>query len=90
MHGFEGTPFVLELCREYLYWSSFFDQKHKKQFIQTPLYVMDIRVKSLTHLKEVEREFEGCEFIEGLVVQGFDLEGICVSNLNFMGYHQYL
>ena len=38
------------------------------------------------HLKEVGREFEGCEFVEGLVVQGFDPKGIFVSHLNFVGY----
>lgn len=46
----------------------------------------DIRVKILINLKEVAREFEGIEFIEGPALQGFDPEGIFVANLNFLGY----
>ena len=45
-----------------------------------------ILVKNIIHLKEMAREFEICEFIEGLAVQGFDPKGIFVAHLNFVGY----
>ena len=48
--------------------------------------MMNFRVKSLLHLREVVREFETCEFVEGLVLRRFDHEGILVAHLNFVGY----
>ena len=45
---------------------------------------MDVSVKNLMHLKEVAREFETCQFIEGHVVQGFDPKGIFMSHLNLL------
>lgn len=97
MYGFEGASFLLprfvtdcffisEFFRRYLYSSSFFKQKHKKQFIQIPISVGNACVKSLFHLREVTREFETCEFSEGPAIQGFDLEGIFMAHLNFIGY----
>ena len=69
-----------------MHWSSFFEHKHKNKFIQNSFSEANIQVSSFMHLKEVEREFETCEFSEGLVVQGFDLEGIFVAHLKFDGY----
>ena len=37
------------------------------------------------YLKEMAREFEICEFIEGPTIQGFDPKGIFVAHLNFVG-----
>ena len=39
----------------------------------------------MLHLKEVAREFEVCEFVEGPTIQGFDLEGNFVAHLNYVG-----
>ena len=38
------------------------------------------------HLREVEIEFDICEFVEGLVVQGFEPKHIFVAHLNFVSY----
>ena len=38
------------------------------------------------HLKEVPREFQICEFIEGPTIQGFDLGGTFMAHLNLVGY----
>ena len=46
----------------------------------------NVCVKRLLHLREVEREFETHGFVEGPLIQGFDLEGISVAHLNFVGY----
>lgn len=48
--------------------------------------MVDIRVKNITNLREVARDFEFCEFVEGPVVKVFDLESIFVSHLNFVCY----
>ena len=48
--------------------------------------MVDIDVNNIMHSKEVAREFETCEFIQGPAVQGFDPEGIFVAHLNFFGY----
>lgn len=44
------------------------------------------RVKNITHLIEVARDYEFCEFVEGSTMKGFDLEGIFVSHLNYVFY----
>lgn len=101
MYGFEGTPFLLprfftnklfvsELCRQYLYWSFFFEKKHKNQFLQIPFSVENVRIKSLLHLRKVEGEYKLCEFVEGPAIQGFDPKGIFVSHLNFFRLYQSL
>lgn len=83
LYGFEGTPFLLlkfvidqlfntNLCRQYLYCSSFFEQKHKRQFILISFLVANLHVKNITHLKEVGKDYELCEFIQGLEVRGFE------------------
>lgn len=46
----------------------------------------NICVKSIIHLREVVREYEICEFVEGPAGRGFDLEGIFKAHLNFVGY----
>lgn len=98
MYGFKGMPFLLprfvtnwifasEFCHRYLDWSSFFKQKHKKKFIQTPFFwVANVCVKILLHLREVEKEFETREFFKGFAVGGFDLAGIFMSHWNFVDY----
>ena len=48
--------------------------------------MVDIDVTNIMHLKEVAKEFETCEFIEGPVVQGFDPKGTFVAHLNFIVY----
>ena len=58
----------------------------KCQFIKIPFFIIDVHVKNVTHMKEVSKHFEFCEFVEALVVKGFDAEGICVDHLNFVGY----
>ena len=76
LYGFEGTLFllpkfdtdwlfVLDFCQPYLYWSSFLEQKYGWQFIQAPFSIGNVYVQSNMNLKEVSREFELCEFIEG-------------------------
>ena len=42
--------------------------------------------ENVTHLKEVAKYFEFCEFIESLAVKGFDPDGIFMAHLNFVGY----
>ena len=97
LYRFEGTPFLLprfvtnyiftsEVCQQYLYWCSFFEQKKKHQFMQTPFSVAKIRVNNIFHLKEVAREFDIFEFVKGPTIHGFDPEGNFVAHLNFVGY----
>lgn len=43
-------------------------------------------MKNVTHLREVARECEICDFVEGPRVRGFDPKGIFVAHLNFVGY----
>lgn len=45
----------------------------------------NIQVKSIVHLREVAKEYEICEFVEGPTLQGFDPEGISVAHLLFVG-----
>ena len=42
--------------------------------------------KNVTHLKEVSKNFEFCEFIEALAMKYFDHEGIFVAHLKSIGY----
>jgi hypothetical protein len=44
--------FLVEVCRQYKTWSSFFDKKRKCQFISLPFHVFDILIRGLTHLAE--------------------------------------
>ena len=46
----------------------------------------DTCVRNITHLREVARHYELCEFVQGPVVKGFDPEGIFIVDLNFVGY----
>lgn len=48
--------------------------------------IVDVHVKNVTHLKELAKEFEFCEFIEAFIVKGFEPEGIFVAHLNLVGY----
>ena len=32
------------------------------------------------------RDYVFCEFVQGLEIKGFDPKGICVAQLNFVGY----
>ena len=57
-----------------MFWSSFFEKKRKCQFIHIPFSVADVHVRNVTHLKEVAKEFEFCEFIEDLMMKFFNLE----------------
>ena len=47
---------------------------------------MNIYVESLLYLRDVAREFETCEFVEGPIFRRFDPEGVFVAHLNFDGY----
>ena len=69
-----------------MYWSSFFEQKHKRQFIQIPFSLADVHAKNVTHLKEVARDFELCEFIQAPTVRGFNPKGVFTAHLNSIGY----
>lgn len=97
LFGFEEAPFllpkfvieslfILELCKKYMFWFSFFDENCKHQFIQIPFFVANVHVKNVTHLKEVAKDFELCEYFLALVVKGSDPEGIFVAHLKFDGY----
>ena len=45
-----------------------------------------MHVKSVTHLKEVARDFELCQFIQAPTVRGFDPKGVFMAHLNSIGY----
>lgn len=45
-----------------------------------------IHVRNINHLREVARYYDFFEFFQGPIVKGFDLEGIFVAYLNFVGY----
>lgn len=48
--------------------------------------MVEIRVRIPTHLREVARDCDFFEFVQGPIVKGFDPEGIFVVHLHFVGY----
>ena len=71
---------------QYLFWSSFFEKKCKRQFIQIPFSVVDVHVKNVTHLKKVTKDFELCDFIEASTVKGFNPKRVFAAHLKSIGY----
>ena len=73
--------FTIEVCKQYRFWTNFFAQRKKKQFIQLPWKVGEIMVKNASKIDEFVVQFEPHKLKVSNYVKGFDPQHFFMNHI---------
>ena len=77
---------MVEVCKHYIYWDHFFNEKQKKKLIPLPLRVRENNFKNISHLDEFSIYFDHFKMREIHEVQGFDPNGLFMAHMFTISY----
>jgi len=79
--------FLVEVCKQYRFWSHFFHEKRKNKFIPLPWKIWEIMLKNTAKLMNFSVHFDQFDLKKENEIKGFDHNQSFMKQITLIGYN---